>query len=64
MGRSRIVLGCISRSEEGRWRLEDSSGAVPLDVSSAQTTDGFFTGEGSSRTGEGLGCLGAGVSDD
>ncbi|GFH20559.1 uncharacterized protein HaLaN_17700, partial [Haematococcus lacustris] len=44
VGASRIVMGCISRAEDGRrLMLEDTSGSVPLDISQAETTAGFFT---------------------
>ncbi|GIL67859.1 hypothetical protein Vafri_21147, partial [Volvox africanus] len=42
-GVTRYVLGCISRSEDGRYVLEDTTGAVPLDLTAAETAAGFFT---------------------
>ncbi|GFR42612.1 hypothetical protein Agub_g3543, partial [Astrephomene gubernaculifera] len=42
-GVTRFVLGCISRSEDGRYVLEDTTGAVPLDLSAAETAAGFYT---------------------
>lgn len=43
-GATRYVLGCISRSEDGRYVLEDASGSVPLDLAAAETAAGFYTG--------------------
>jgi DNA polymerase epsilon subunit 2 len=43
LGSRRFVLGCISRSEDGRYVLEDASGSVPLDLSKALTASGFYT---------------------
>ncbi|EFJ44896.1 hypothetical protein VOLCADRAFT_94959 [Volvox carteri f. nagariensis] len=43
-GVTRYVLGCISRAEDGRYVLEDTTGAVPLDLSAAETAAGFYTG--------------------
>lgn len=40
----RVVLACISRSEDGRYTLEDHSGSVPFNLSEAETAAGFFTG--------------------
>jgi hypothetical protein len=45
VGATRYVMGCISQLEDGRYFLEDLSDAVPIDVSGAETTPGFFTGE-------------------
>ncbi|GLC72461.1 hypothetical protein PLESTF_001250200 [Pleodorina starrii] len=42
-GATRYVLGCISRSEDGRYVLEDTTGALPLDLSAAETAAGFYT---------------------
>ncbi|KAF5832407.1 hypothetical protein DUNSADRAFT_11709, partial [Dunaliella salina] len=45
LNQPRIVMGCISKAEDGRrFVLEDASGSVPLDLSEAVTTAGFFTG--------------------
>lgn len=44
-GRTHYVLGCISRSEDGRYVLEDTTGAVPLDLSAADTAAGYYTGK-------------------
>eukprot|EP00955_Chlamydomonas_euryale_P003096 32725-Chlamydomonas_euryale.AAC.14 len=44
VGARKVVLACISHSEDGRYTLEDHSGQVPLDLSNAQTAAGFFTG--------------------
>lgn len=45
VGVSRIVMGTLARGDDGkRMVLEDASGSLPLDISAAQTTDGFFTG--------------------
>lgn len=43
-GSSKIVMGCISKADEGRYILEDESASVPVDLSGAETTAGFFTG--------------------
>ena len=37
-------MGCISQLQDGRYFLEDLSDALPIDLSEAQTTSGFFTG--------------------
>lgn len=42
-GVTRYVLGCISKSEDGRFVLEDAGGSVPLDLSAAETAAGFYT---------------------
>ena len=44
MGETRFVMGCISQLQDGRYFLEDLSDALPIDLSEAQTTSGFFTG--------------------
>ena len=44
MGETRFVMGCISQLQDGRYFLEDLSDALPIDLSDAQTTSGFFTG--------------------
>ncbi len=45
VGETRFVMGCISQLQDGRYFLEDLSDALPIDLSEAQTTSGFFTGE-------------------
>ena len=45
MGARRFVIGCISRSEDGRYLLEDGSGTIPLNLTVVQTAAGFYTGE-------------------
>ena len=47
MGETRFVMGCISQLQDGRYFLEDLSDALPIELSEAQTTSGFFTGESS-----------------
>ncbi|KAG2446253.1 hypothetical protein HXX76_000845 [Chlamydomonas incerta] len=42
-GVTRYVLGCISRAEDGRYLLEDTTGTVPLDLDGAETAAGFYT---------------------
>ncbi|KAG2497843.1 hypothetical protein HYH03_004110 [Edaphochlamys debaryana] len=42
-GVTRYVLGCISRAEDGRYVLEDTTGSVKLDLSAAMTAAGFYT---------------------
>ncbi len=37
-------MGCISQLQDGRYFLEDLSDALPIELSEAQTTSGFFTG--------------------
>lgn len=44
IGARKYVVGCISRSEDGRYVLEDSSASVPFDMSSAEAEAGFYTG--------------------
>jgi len=45
VGETRFVMGCISQLQDGRYFLEDLSDALPIDLSEAQTTSGFFTGK-------------------
>ena len=49
VGETRFVMGCISQLQDGRYFLEDLSDALPIDLSEAQTTSGFFTGGRSSQ---------------
>eukprot|EP00873_Tetraselmis_striata_P041547 jgi/Tetstr1/461811/TSEL_006893.t1 len=42
-GQSRFVMGCISQLEDGRYFLEDLSGALPIDLTGAVSTSGYFT---------------------
>ena len=44
VGVRRFVMGCISRSADGRHLLEDGSGTVPLRLNGVQTAAGFYTG--------------------
>lgn len=44
VGVRRFVMGCISKSADGRHLLEDSSGTVPLSLAGVQTAAGFYTG--------------------
>ena len=44
VGETKFVMGCISQLQDGRYFLEDLSDALPIDLSEAQTTSGFFTG--------------------
>lgn len=44
VGQTRFVMGAISQLQDGRYFLEDLSDALPIDLSEAQTTSGFFTG--------------------
>lgn len=41
-------MGYITQMGDGRYYLEDLSDCVPLDLSGADTTPGFFTGAGAS----------------
>ncbi|CAK0783094.1 hypothetical protein CVIRNUC_006289 [Coccomyxa viridis] len=43
VGETRFVMGCISQLQDGRYFLEDLSDALPIELSEAQTTSGFFT---------------------
>ncbi len=45
VGQVRFVMGCISQLQDGRYFLEDMSDSLPIDLTEAQTTSGFFTGE-------------------
>ncbi len=45
VGQVRFVMGCISQLQDGRYFLEDMSDSLPIDLSDAQTTSGFFTGD-------------------
>lgn len=44
VGQTKFVMGCISQLQDGRYFLEDLSDALPIDLTDAQTTSGFFTG--------------------
>jgi hypothetical protein len=44
VGQVKFVMGCISQLQDGRYFLEDMSDSLPIDLSDAQTTSGFFTG--------------------
>lgn len=41
---TRIVVGCITQTQDGRYSLEDLSASLPLDLSAAQVGHGFITG--------------------
>ncbi|KAK9905544.1 hypothetical protein WJX75_001819 [Coccomyxa subellipsoidea] len=43
VGQVKFVMGCISQLQDGRYFLEDMSDSLPIDLSDAQTTSGFFT---------------------
>ncbi|EIE23695.1 DNA polymerase epsilon, subunit B [Coccomyxa subellipsoidea C-169] len=43
VGQVKFVMGCISQLTDGRYFLEDMSDSLPIDLSDAQTTSGFFT---------------------
>ncbi|BDA47706.1 DNA polymerase epsilon subunit 2 [Coccomyxa sp. Obi] len=43
VGQVRFVMGCISQLQDGCYYLEDMSDSLPIDLSDAQTTSGFFT---------------------
>lgn len=45
VGETRIVMGCITQTEDGRYSIEDLSASLPLDLSSADVGHGFITGE-------------------
>lgn len=45
VGQVKFVMGCISQLTDGRYFLEDMSDSLPIDLSDAQTTSGFFTGD-------------------
>lgn len=47
VGVNRYVLGVVSRGEDGKFRLEDSGGVVPLNLKLTETAGGFFTGASS-----------------
>lgn len=40
---AKIVLGMVGQPSPGKFTLEDLSGTVPIDVSKAEATMGFFT---------------------
>ena len=44
VGERRYVMGCISQLEDGKYFLEDLSGRLQLDLTHAETTEGFYTG--------------------
>ena len=41
-GQTRFVLGCLSQLDDGRYSLEDATGACAVDLSAAATSDGLF----------------------
>ena len=43
-GNTSFVLGSITQPEDGRYYLEDPTGIVPIDLTQAVTTTGFYTG--------------------
>ncbi len=44
VGETRIVMGCITQTEEGRYSIEDLSASLPLDLAGAAVGHGFITG--------------------
>lgn len=46
VGQVKFVMGCISQLQDGRYFLEDMSDSLPINLEHAQTTSGFFTGDG------------------
>ena len=47
---TRIVVGCITQTQDGRYSLEDLSASLPLDLSAAQVGHGFITGAASTAS--------------
>lgn len=43
VGETRIVMGCITQTEDGRYSIEDLSASLPLDLSTADVGHGFIT---------------------
>ena len=43
-GKAAFILGCITQPEDGRYYLEDPTASIPIDLSRAVTTTGFYTG--------------------
>lgn len=44
VGQTRIVMGCITQTEDGRFSIEDLSASLRLDLSDAVVAAGFITG--------------------
>ena len=38
-----VLLGMLTRREEGKYHLEDMNGNVEIDLSEVRVTDGLFT---------------------
>ena len=38
-----VLLGMLTKREEGKYHLEDMNGSVEIDLSEARVTDGLFT---------------------
>ena len=43
-GQTTFILGSITQPEDGRYYLEDPTASIPIDLSNAVTTTGFYTG--------------------
>lgn len=43
-GQTSFIMGSITQPEDGRYYLEDLSASIPIDLSDAVTTTGFYTG--------------------
>ena len=44
VGEVRTVVGAISQLEDGHYSIEDLSGSMPVDLSTAMTAAGFYIG--------------------
>ncbi|KAK9812075.1 hypothetical protein WJX73_003331 [Symbiochloris irregularis] len=42
-GQRRVIMGCITQPQVGQYALMDPSGTLPLNLSQARTTSGFYT---------------------
>lgn len=45
VGSKCVIMGILCQVEEQMYALEDASGIVNLDLATAETTDGLFTGQ-------------------
>jgi hypothetical protein len=52
VGETRIVMGCITQIEDGRFSIEDLSASLRLDLSDAAVAAGFITGTSTLTTSE------------
>ena len=43
-GQTSFIMGSITQPEDGRYYLEDLSASIPIDLTDAVTTTGFYTG--------------------